>query len=279
MPGRKYSSTAYKYGYNKGSEKDDEIAGEGNTITTFYREGMTRLLVWESPDPKASEQPWQSPYSYMDGNPIWHNDPMGDVTNEDEYPLLAQKKTPTFEGFVKHAILTSPPWWMVEFFNGISLIHGSEHVKDKQIQAQMRNEGGQYLLSSSINIAIPLGIRAVGLNKFINSLANSKITQNSVKSKLANYLLNPDHPVGASKAKWFEKALGFTKDNMDDLAKQIKFDPKTAIFKKNNGYADLYEQMISVTGANGKTIKTQFNFAITNGESAPKLVGAIPAKK
>jgi len=78
MPGRQFNSTDYRYGYNKGSEKDDEISGAGNHFTTFYREGDTRLLTWWSVDPEADEQPWQSPYSYMDGNPIKNNDPDGD---------------------------------------------------------------------------------------------------------------------------------------------------------------------------------------------------------
>lgn len=78
MPGRNFNANSYRYGYNKGSEKDDEISGAGNHFTTFYREGDTRLLTWWSVDPKADEQPWQSPYSYMDGNPIKNNDPDGD---------------------------------------------------------------------------------------------------------------------------------------------------------------------------------------------------------
>ena len=78
MPGRNFNQTSYRYGYNKGSEKDDEISGAGNHFTTFYREGDTRLLTWWSVDPDADEQPWQSPYSYMDGNPIKNNDPDGD---------------------------------------------------------------------------------------------------------------------------------------------------------------------------------------------------------
>ena len=78
MPGRNFNQTSYRYGYNKGSEKDDEISGAGNHFTTFYREGDTRLLTWWSVDPEADEQPWQSPYSYMDGNPIKNNDPDGD---------------------------------------------------------------------------------------------------------------------------------------------------------------------------------------------------------
>lgn len=78
MPGRNFNSNSYRYGYNKGSEKDDEISGSGNHFTTKYREGDTRLMTWWSVDPEADEQPWQSPYSYMDGNPIQFNDPDGD---------------------------------------------------------------------------------------------------------------------------------------------------------------------------------------------------------
>jgi RHS repeat-associated protein len=69
----------YRYGFNNGSEKDDEIVGlSGAHFTTKYREGDTRLLRWWSVDPKADLQPWQSPYSYMDGNTVQYNDPDGD---------------------------------------------------------------------------------------------------------------------------------------------------------------------------------------------------------
>ena len=77
MPGRSFNGNSYRYGYNDGSEKDDEITGvTGSHFTTYFREFDTRLLIPWSPDPVF--QPWQSPYSYMDGNPIWFNDPMGD---------------------------------------------------------------------------------------------------------------------------------------------------------------------------------------------------------
>jgi hypothetical protein len=83
MPERSIASEDYRFGYNKGSEKDDEIAGAGNHFTTFFREGDTRLGTWWGVDPKADEQPWQSPYSYMDGNPIAKNDPDGDIAGWD----------------------------------------------------------------------------------------------------------------------------------------------------------------------------------------------------
>lgn len=80
LVGRSYTApnTSYRFGFNKGSEKDDEISGEGNHFTTLFREGDTRLLIWWGIDPEADEQPYQSPYSYMDGNPVKYNDPNGD---------------------------------------------------------------------------------------------------------------------------------------------------------------------------------------------------------
>lgn len=74
MPGRNFNANSYRYGYNKGSEKDDEISGAGNHFTTFWREGDTRLMTWWSPDPYHQ---FASPYNYMGNNPINGNDPNG----------------------------------------------------------------------------------------------------------------------------------------------------------------------------------------------------------
>jgi hypothetical protein len=46
----------------------------------------------------------------------------------------------------------------------------------------------------------------------------------SVLDKLNRYLLNPDHVSGDPKANWFKQALGFTRKNIADLAKQMVFD-------------------------------------------------------
>ena len=68
LPGRNSNSNEYRYGWNKGSEKDDEITGvTGSHITTYFREYDTRLNRTWSIDPVF--QPWQSPYSSMDNNP------------------------------------------------------------------------------------------------------------------------------------------------------------------------------------------------------------------
>ena len=74
---RKEDAGIYRYGY-QGSESDNEVKGQGNSYTTYFRSLDPRLGRWLSIDPKASSLPWQSPYCSMDNNPIWFNDPMGD---------------------------------------------------------------------------------------------------------------------------------------------------------------------------------------------------------
>ncbi len=75
--GRFGSVESYRYGY-QGSEKDDEIKGQGNYYTTFFRGLDPRLGKWLSVDPKASSLPWQSPLCSMDNNPVLLNDVLGD---------------------------------------------------------------------------------------------------------------------------------------------------------------------------------------------------------
>ncbi len=69
MPGRSYSSTAYKYGFN-GKEKDDEVKGSGNTMDFGARMYDSRLGRWFAVDPKAAQYTSYSPYHAMYDNPI-----------------------------------------------------------------------------------------------------------------------------------------------------------------------------------------------------------------
>jgi len=78
MVGRAYNPALYRFGFNKGSEKDNEIAGVGNHFTTKDREGDTRIATWWGVDPKTMNKAGQSPYTFMDGNPIVNSDKTGD---------------------------------------------------------------------------------------------------------------------------------------------------------------------------------------------------------
>jgi len=103
-------------------------------------------------------------------------------------------------------------------------------------------------------------------------------TEASVADKLERYLLNPSHPVGGTKAKWFKAALGFTRENAGSLAAQIKFDPARAVATELTKHGQQFDQVISIVGANGKTIDVPFGW-IRNNDGVVRLVTGIPAKK
>ena len=71
MNGRGFSGS-YRFGY-QGSEKDNEVSGEGNSYTTEFRQLDPRLGRWFSVDPWAEKYPYISPYTSM------HNDPIGNT--------------------------------------------------------------------------------------------------------------------------------------------------------------------------------------------------------
>ena len=77
QPGRTWDGdeTNYRYGFN-GMETDPEVKGErGNHYTTYFRQYDPRVGRWWSNDPIT--HPWQSPYSAMNGNPIYFSDASG----------------------------------------------------------------------------------------------------------------------------------------------------------------------------------------------------------
>ncbi len=69
-------SEKFRYGY-QGSEKDNEVKGEGNSYTTEFRQLDPRLVRWLTIDPKANA--WESPYVSMANSPILFNDVKGDI--------------------------------------------------------------------------------------------------------------------------------------------------------------------------------------------------------
>lgn len=76
-------------------------------------------------------------------------------------------------------------------------------------------------------------------------------TDESVKPKLDRYLLDPEHSRGGDKARVLKSALGFSRDNMIDLANQIKFDPDRALFQADTYDGPKFIQTTFIMGANG----------------------------
>ncbi len=76
MPGRSWSSSTYRYGFN-GKENDDEVKGSGNQIDFGARIYDPRAGRFLSIDPKAADATGWSPYNSMWDNPILNIDPDG----------------------------------------------------------------------------------------------------------------------------------------------------------------------------------------------------------
>ncbi len=75
MPGRSFSSSTYRYGFN-GQEKDDEVTVSGGMNTALFWEYDTRLGRRWNTDPVFKSS--KSPYTCFSDNPIIMIDPDGD---------------------------------------------------------------------------------------------------------------------------------------------------------------------------------------------------------
>ena len=70
MPGRHYSNgdLNYRYGF-QGQEVDNEIKGDGNSVSYKYRMHDPRLGRFFAVDPLANVYVWYSPYAFS-GNRV-----------------------------------------------------------------------------------------------------------------------------------------------------------------------------------------------------------------
>jgi RHS repeat-associated protein len=76
MPGRSGNSDSYRYGL-QGKEKDNEWAGDGNSVDFGARMYDPRLGRWRSMDAYASKYPELSPYCFVANSPLMYLDPDG----------------------------------------------------------------------------------------------------------------------------------------------------------------------------------------------------------
>ncbi|MBV6462387.1 MAG: hypothetical protein HJHJAOHD_02536 [Flavobacteriales bacterium] len=66
------NANRYRYGFG-GMEQDKQTG----SYTTYFRQYDPRIARWKSTDPVT--QPWQSPYTAFDNNPIFYTDPSGAI--------------------------------------------------------------------------------------------------------------------------------------------------------------------------------------------------------
>ena len=94
------------------------------------------------------------------------------------------------------------------------------------------------------------------------------------KEKLEGYALNKNHPTGRDKAVAFEKYLGYTTDNQEELISQVRqgLEKYKAKGRKATQYGKPYEVSMVITGANGKTAKVKSGWIVDKGGDIPRLV-------
>jgi hypothetical protein len=98
--------------------------------------------------------------------------------------------------------------------------------------------------------------------------------------KLHRYVLDPEHPQNQGKGIWFQEALGFDKHKWEDLATQLYFDESKAVVTRTTPYGTRYEQVIPITGINGRTIEVPFVFQKdSTGQVTFITVPRIPRRK
>ena len=97
--------------------------------------------------------------------------------------------------------------------------------------------------------------------------------------KLTNYSLDFDKD--PNKAEAFRIGLGYTKNNAEKLISNIienvsRFE---TIEKGNNGYGDIYETVMRITGENGKNANVLASWIVENGTDFPRLTNVYVTKK
>ena len=94
-------------------------------------------------------------------------------------------------------------------------------------------------------------------------------------AKLSGYALNHEHPKGRDKARVFKSALGFSADDADILAREIRkgLEGSQAVKKSSDKWGSRYEVPMSITGTNGKTARV-ITAWIIGDDKVPRLTSA-----
>ncbi len=95
------------------------------------------------------------------------------------------------------------------------------------------------------------------------------------EEKIRDYLLNPQHPVGGSKAVWFA-SIGYTRDNWQELADDlVRLAREGDFIAKPSPFGVKYEVSGEI-GCPGHRPATVRSVWIVEGNSLPRLVTAFP---
>ncbi len=113
---------------------------------------------------------------------------------------------------------------------------------------------------------------------------NAVLEANLPEAKFVQYLLNPDHPVGAGKAKFFREVLGIEANEWRYLAAQFYeglrrmelSDLKVKIWE--DGFGASFNCVLPIAGLNGRVAHVLTNWIMKPGQ-LPQLSTALPGEK
>ena len=113
--------------------------------------------------------------------------------------------------------------------------------------------------------------------------ASEAVTKKSIHDKVTGYLFNPENGRGWVKGEWFRRALGFDAANerhMAMLESQIKYNPEVAKFSRATQYGEMFDQNLTITGPNGKTIDAvRAVWQRDTGTSNIRLITLMPPRR
>jgi hypothetical protein len=97
--------------------------------------------------------------------------------------------------------------------------------------------------------------------------------------KLVGYALNPDHPKGSDKARVFASALGYTRENAQELIRQLssKLATLPALERPQTPYGRSFSVDVPISGPGGSAVVVT-GWLLDIGEKAPKLTSLRVAK-
>jgi len=129
MEGRSFSISSYRFGFG-GQEKDDEIAGPGNSYYAQYWQYDPRIGRRWNTDPIT--YPWQSTYSTFNNNPLFFVDPLGLFGSKKE--AKEYKKEHNLKGKIKQDKVSG-------LYEIIDRKDKSVYVRDPEL-IELKNQGG-----------------------------------------------------------------------------------------------------------------------------------------
>jgi hypothetical protein len=100
------------------------------------------------------------------------------------------------------------------------------------------------------------------------------------RAKIVDYLLNPAHRYGASKARFFA-SFGFSADQWQVLAMELRVHGQTheVTRLRETGFGPRYEVDGNLHAADGRSPRVRTVWQLDHGTVAPRLISAYPLEE